>query len=180
MTCTENTEYKRLHIVVRADLSPGMMLAQAVHAAQDFTRAHPNADTGDTVVVLSARDVEHLADLVTQARLIEHEVKPFYEPDMNGELTAAAFGSSAKRLLNKLPLAPKKPSRTSAPKKGIAGDESDCTECTKCGMCLDHGDCSLLGCDRRIQETLADLPIDTFCPTPVLGDAPIPIADPIT
>lgn len=49
----------RLRIVVRGDLEPGPMAAQAVHAALAWQRAHPEVavrwmDASNTVAVLAA------------------------------------------------------------------------------------------------------------------------------
>ena len=45
---------KRLYVVVRADLAHGLQLAQACHAAREFSLAHPGDASGENLVVLEA------------------------------------------------------------------------------------------------------------------------------
>ena len=95
---------KRLYIVVRSDISPGLQLAQACHAAREFTRLLPGEDVGDNLVVLGAASLAELVELVDRADGV-CAVVPFYEPDLGGEMTAAAFGLGARRILSSSPLA---------------------------------------------------------------------------
>jgi hypothetical protein len=95
---------KRLYIVVRADIEPGLQMAQACHAAREFTLQRPNEDVGDNLVVLHATP-ERLQALVDAAQDGLCSVVPFFEPDLDGQLTAAAFGVGARRILSRLPLA---------------------------------------------------------------------------
>lgn len=94
---------RRLYVVVRRDISPGLQLAQACHATREFTIRHADNDVGDNLVVLQAEPAE-LARLVEAAEGV-CAVAPFHEPDLDGELTAAAFGVGARRLLSSYPLA---------------------------------------------------------------------------
>lgn len=96
-------DIKRLYVVVRSDLPQGLQLAQACHAAREFTLRRPTEDVGENLVVLHATPGE-LACLVARADGLCSTV-PFHEPDLGGELTAAAFGLGARRLLSSLPLA---------------------------------------------------------------------------
>lgn len=89
---------KRLYIVVRNDIAPGLQMAQACHAAREFT-LRSDEDVGDNLVVLHASHAE-LERLVASAPCV-----PFHEPDLRGELTAAAFGGEARKILSTLPLA---------------------------------------------------------------------------
>jgi hypothetical protein len=94
---------KRLYIVVRGDLPPGLQLAQACHAAREFTRRRPDEDVGENLVVLQATLAE-LVELVDRADGV-CSVVPFYEPDLGDEMTAAGFGLGARRILSSYPLA---------------------------------------------------------------------------
>lgn len=93
---------KRLYIVVRNDIAPGLQLAQACHAAREFMR-QSTEDVGDNLVVLGASHRE-LERLVAAARDV-CDVVPFHEPDLGDEMTAAGFGGAAHRLLSSYPLA---------------------------------------------------------------------------
>lgn len=93
---------KRLYIVVRNDIAPGLQMAQACHAAREFT-LQIDEDVGDNLVVLHATH-EQLIGLVAAAEDV-CSVVPFHEPDLGGELTAAAFGCGARSILSCYPLA---------------------------------------------------------------------------
>jgi electron transfer flavoprotein alpha/beta subunit len=97
---------KRLYIVVRNDITPGLQIAQACHAAREFT-LYADEDVGDNLVVLQAGPAE-LAQHVERALAYGCAVVRFHEPDLGGELTAAAFGGGAQRILASLPLALRK------------------------------------------------------------------------
>lgn len=82
---------------MRADLSPGAQIAQAVHAAHEFALEHPDVsrETG-TVVALAVADehslLEHADILSGWCSPLIAAVKPFvlfHEPDL-GEHTALA------------------------------------------------------------------------------------------
>jgi hypothetical protein len=92
-----------LYIVVRNDISAGLMMAQACHAAREYT-LHSREDPGDNLVCLQASPTQ-LFGLVVRAACEGTSALPFFEPDLHGALTAAAFGSGAKKLLSQLPLA---------------------------------------------------------------------------
>lgn len=95
---------KRLYVVVRSDIPPGLQLAQACHAAYAFGATRTAEDVGDNLVVLHATQ-EDLERLVDEAQRGVCSCVPFHEPDLGGELTAAAFGVGARRILSCLPLA---------------------------------------------------------------------------
>lgn len=99
-------DVKRLYVVVRHDLPLGLQMAQACHAAREFTLQHEE-DVGDNLVVLHASPGE-LCCLVASAEGL-CTVTAFHEPDLGGELTAAAFGLGARALLSSLPLACRPP-----------------------------------------------------------------------
>lgn len=94
---------KRLYVVVRNDIARGLQIAQACHATREFTLRHPHEDVGENLVVLSASHAE-LERLVAAAEGVS-AVTPFFEPDLGGQLTAAAFSGNARKLLSTFPLA---------------------------------------------------------------------------
>ena len=100
---------KRLYVVVRSDLPPGLQLAQACHAAREFAADYPGDLAGENLVALSCPNELSLWRLTDDARLACVPVTPFREPDLGGELTAAAFGNNARKLLSSLPLALRAP-----------------------------------------------------------------------
>lgn len=90
----------RLYVLVRGDLSPGYQAAQAIHAAVDEALERPEmVRLYPTVVVLN---VESEAKLYEYATL--HGMTAFHEPDLEGEMTAAATFSSGEEFAE-LPLA---------------------------------------------------------------------------
>lgn len=95
---------KRLYVVVRSDLPAGLQMAQACHATREFGLLHPGEDVGDNLVVLHVPDEGALRGLVDAAKGA-CPVVAFSEPDLNGEMTAAAFSGEARRFLSSLPLA---------------------------------------------------------------------------
>lgn len=94
---------KRLYVVVRDDLPPGLMMAQACHAAHE-AGLYMDEDVGDNLVVLSASHAK-LRELEAQAPALGLPHIAFHEPDLGGELTACAFTSKARPLVSSLPLA---------------------------------------------------------------------------
>jgi peptidyl-tRNA hydrolase len=95
---------EKLYVVVRNDLAPGLQVAQVCHAVREFAHRFPELDRqwfeqSNNLVVLQVPTLEDLEKLVVDGGVIA----PFHEPDLNGELTAAAF--AAGRTLSSLPLA---------------------------------------------------------------------------
>lgn len=85
-------------------MSPGMRVAQAIHAAlgSGFRgREQP------FVIVLEVRDEERLYDLANKINRIEPSLYLWQEPDLDNELTAISFYGSdeTKRFTKGLPLA---------------------------------------------------------------------------
>lgn len=93
----------RLYVIVRSDLPPGLQLAQACHATREFGNLYPFCDVGENLVVLQAQDETELRTIVEGCR--GFLVAPFHEPDLGGEMTAAAISGAAKGRLRRLPLA---------------------------------------------------------------------------
>lgn len=103
----------RLYVVVRADLPIGLQMAQACHAAYGFARVYGNMiPVGENLVVLHATNEAELDRLCEQSTVVvDNRVErhlpifAFYEPDLDGQLTAAAFNAEARKFLRNLPLA---------------------------------------------------------------------------
>jgi hypothetical protein len=100
---------EKIYIVVRADLPCGAQVAQACHAAFQFTLEHLELTLrwereSNNLVVLSVPNEEDLERLTTRegppARMTYVR-----EPDLNNALTALAFGPEAAKYLSSLPLA---------------------------------------------------------------------------
>ena len=95
-----NPNDQRMYVLVRGDLSPGYQAAQAIHAAVDEALERPEmVRLYPTVVVLN---------VASEAELYEYAVRyamtAFHEPDLDGEMTAAATFSSGEEF-RELPLA---------------------------------------------------------------------------
>ena len=102
---------EKLYVVTRADLEPGLMLAQVAHAVSEFAFSYPDKHrawhrNGKNIAVLAARDLEHISGMLA---LLEDshalECAAFFESDLSDELTAFAVSDAAARLLSCLPLA---------------------------------------------------------------------------
>lgn len=102
---------KKLFIVVRSDLSPGLQAAQACHAVQAMNDQHPEVTRTweGNIVLLAVRSAQELSEL--QCRLLRSRtpLAVFCEPDVGGEPTAMAVHGSAWRALSSLPLALRPP-----------------------------------------------------------------------
>lgn len=99
-----------LFVVVDGTLAPGLQIAQAIHAKDEFTRAHPAleaawAATSNTLAVLAAAGEAELHALVAHADIVDVPRSVFEEPDLDGRLTAVALapGAAAARLVRGLP-----------------------------------------------------------------------------
>lgn len=104
---------KRLYVVVRGDLPPGLQMAQACHVTREFTRLHPRVDVGENLIALSVPDEEDLEGLLFAA-VGKCRAAAFCEPDLGGEMTALALsGKRARSLLGGLPLALREEAPTS-------------------------------------------------------------------
>lgn len=88
------------------DLPPGLRAAQAVHAAVEHALAWPGPTRATpTVAVLGVPDELRLAALLDDLERSGHEVAPFREPDLAGELTALACVADRRTAsLRRLPL----------------------------------------------------------------------------
>jgi len=86
---------RKLYVVVREDLSPGRRIAQAGHAVAEVIQHHPvQADhwnvTDNYLIVLGVPDWEALVREFMFVRNAGVLVTPFYEPDLDGQMTAFA------------------------------------------------------------------------------------------
>jgi peptidyl-tRNA hydrolase len=102
----------RLYIAVRADLSPGLQAAQAVHAAIEYAaQNHHSAThwraTSNNVVIVSVPDEWALTKLGMRAGQAGIRSYPVWEPDIGNTLTAVAFepADNPRKLVADLPLA---------------------------------------------------------------------------
>jgi peptidyl-tRNA hydrolase len=98
-------------VVVREDLPKSYQAVQAAHAGIQFQHEHPEIarewhDKSKYLVHLSARDINHLEDLIYKANRRDIKISVFREPDIGNEITAVAFEPSdaSRRLLSNLPL----------------------------------------------------------------------------
>lgn len=80
-----------MYLLVRGDLTPGAQLAQAVHAAVEYTLEHPErARQTPTVVVLNVADEDELLEYA--------DICPgvlFHEPDLPGHTALAVISDGA-------------------------------------------------------------------------------------
>lgn len=94
---------EKFFIVVRDDLDPGLACAQVGHAAYTFGMYSPRK-TRRNIAVLHASK-QKLEELIVTSEGRKYDYEPFFEPDINNEVTAAAFGAEAKKILSSLPKA---------------------------------------------------------------------------
>jgi hypothetical protein len=94
---------EKFYVVVRDDLAPGLMLAQVGHAAYAYGMSSPRPERTNIAVLSASR--ERLEALVAAAAERGDGHQPFYEPDLNDEITACAFDGSVRDLVSSLPLA---------------------------------------------------------------------------
>lgn len=102
----------KLYVIVRADLPPGLQIAQAIHAQREYAAQHAESErawyrASNTVAVLAVADELHLRRLIAQAGFEGAKTAVFHEPDRADEMTAAVVepGPLGHRLCRKLPLA---------------------------------------------------------------------------
>lgn len=86
----------RFYILVRRDLSPGLQLAQSVHAAIQFTQEWPDLAEpwyceSNYLVVVSVENEDALKDIADQARELNVRYSITTEPDLDDTWTAVAL-----------------------------------------------------------------------------------------
>lgn len=89
----------KLYIVTHASLTPGYQTAQVAHAATEFAFRQPDHfhrwyTNSRYVIALQVEDSSTLEALIAEAQMNGLIVEPFYEPDLNFEVTAVAFAPS--------------------------------------------------------------------------------------
>lgn len=105
---------EKLFVVTRADLAPGAVLVQSVHAALAFALAHPEVvgpwhRDSDTLVVLAVPDEAALMALARRAAEAGVLCALYREPSMGHQATALGLSHAARRLLGSLPRALRPP-----------------------------------------------------------------------
>lgn len=94
---------EKFFVVVRADLDPGLQLAQACHAAYALGISSPRPERQNIAVLGATKaQLEALVQRVAERGDV-HEA--FYEPDLGDELTAGAFDGTVRKLVSSLPKA---------------------------------------------------------------------------
>lgn len=98
---------EKLYIIVRADLRPGLQIAQACHAQHAFCERHQELKKAwkGNLVVLQTPDEDTLDELHLQIIDKGFAEAMFAEIDLDNEKTAIAVEGAASRLLSTLPLA---------------------------------------------------------------------------
>jgi len=104
----------RLYAVSRGDLSPGQQAVQTCHAVADLCVRNRDGDVAEwaenhkTMVVLGAKNEVELRALLQDLDSAGLRCQPFYEPDMDNQLTAFAIHPGdwveAKGRLSRMPL----------------------------------------------------------------------------
>lgn len=103
---------EKLFVIVRSDLAPGAMLAQACHGMRAFAAAHPEIDAAwyrdsNNLVVLEVANEAELVKLCDRAAAAGVEHASFREPDYGDAMTAITLAPWGWRLVSSLPLAMK-------------------------------------------------------------------------
>ena len=102
---------RRLYVVVRNDLAPGIQISQSIHAKDEFTREHGDIEDdwrwdSNTIIILSGTS-HQLYSILGHALTNEVYYSTFKEPQLNNELTAIALEPSEAtvEIVRGLPLA---------------------------------------------------------------------------
>ncbi len=101
---------EKLYVIVRADIDPGLQLAQACHAVGVFSDLYPGLFSlwvreVKNIAVLAARDEQELVDIYRKAAHRSLDRAIFLEPDLGGAPTAIALGAGAHKICSHLPKA---------------------------------------------------------------------------
>ncbi len=81
----------KLYVLVRDDLSPGLQLAQAVHAATAFAQRYPERSRStENAVILAVPDETTLLIYADLDKFSPDPGVTFREPDLDDEATAHA------------------------------------------------------------------------------------------
>ena len=105
----------KLYLVTHAQLSAGYQTAQIAHATADFIMNNPQLakqwhTVSNSVIILEAKNAEHLSELQETAETRGIITTEFREPDLGDEITAVTFapGVATRKLLSSLPCAGRK------------------------------------------------------------------------
>jgi peptidyl-tRNA hydrolase len=98
-----------LYVITHAELDYGRQAAQIVHAVMDYCSKHPFQEwmeVSNYVVVLCAKNENHLNEIMNKALENELLVGFFQEPDLDNQLTAIVLEpcKKSKQLCSSLPL----------------------------------------------------------------------------
>ena len=100
----------RLFVVTRKDLNPGSQIAQTGHAIAQFLLEHPEKSkewNNNYLICLSTENENSLNKLLEKLSRFDIPLSPFYEPDLNNQLTSIAFQHNyeSRKYTTSLPLA---------------------------------------------------------------------------
>jgi hypothetical protein len=97
----------KLYIIVDSSLSPGLKMAQGIHASKLFEREYPELEQqwyeeSNNIVVLEHED---LVDVARELEQLGYKLSRFHEPDLDDALTAVCAEPKAWRVLSNIRLA---------------------------------------------------------------------------
>jgi hypothetical protein len=93
---------KKLFVIVRKDLNPSQRAVQAGHALAEYM-LNSSRWKNSTLIYLGVRSLRQLENLKRRLEYEEIEHYPFYEPDLNNQMTAIASDKTS-TLFDKLNL----------------------------------------------------------------------------
>lgn len=101
----------KLTVITRSDIDPGYQATQSVHAGIQFIFEHPDRagpwyKDSNYLALLSAKDENHLKEIILDCHKhnIKHSV--FTEPDIDNQITSVAIepGEKTRKITSRLPL----------------------------------------------------------------------------
>lgn len=97
----------RLYTVCLSELPTGAKVAQTGHVVAEYAHARPDAFRawkleGQYLICLQADDLVEVSNMLIANG---HDLVHFFEPDLDGQMTAIAVDGSARKLLSSLRLA---------------------------------------------------------------------------
>lgn len=106
---------QKLIIVTRQDLSYGYQTVQSAHAVAEFCDSYPKEykewkTNSNSIICLAVKDEKKLIKLTEKLQSKQINISPFYEPDIDNQLTAIAIEPSinARKITSYIPLVGKK------------------------------------------------------------------------
>jgi peptidyl-tRNA hydrolase len=101
-----------LYVITREDLTFGQQASQLCHALREFANDHPEIDrdwynNSNYICLLCVKTENELNELCEKANNLDIPYSNFYEPDLNGELTAICIAPSplTKKMVSQIKLA---------------------------------------------------------------------------